>query len=101
MEPAAHAEDDGSVDEYSQIAYDVFDKFVRQRLAKEADNYQTLEDIDERLQEEAQNDLDLLYAKLKAEGNPLQVIKKRRPSVYDEYRQEREKKIAEHLSDIE
>jgi hypothetical protein len=29
------------------------------------------------------------------------VIKKRRPSVYDEYRQEKEKKINEYLTEIE
>lgn len=31
----------------------------------------------------------------------MQVIKKRRPSLYDEYRQEKEKKINELLSEIE
>jgi len=49
----------------------------------------------------AERELDALYNTLKQQNNPLQVIKRRRPSVYDEYRQEREKKIAEHLSDIE
>lgn len=50
------------------------------------EKYQTLEDIDDLAHETAEVELDAVYNTLKAQDNPLQVIKKRRPSVYDEYR---------------
>lgn len=93
---------DAIIDEYTEISYRVFNHFIRQNVPLDvASKYQTLDDIDEILDESAQKDVNRLYQKLKDEDNPLQVIKKRRPSVYDEYRQEKEKKIAEHLTDIE
>ena len=89
------------MEEYEQITYDVFDKFIRDKFPQAITQYQNLEDVDERVADAAEVELDALCNKLKSQDNQLQVIKKRRPSVYDEYRQNREKQIAEHLSDIE
>ena len=51
-----------------------------------AGKLQSLDDIDERVKDEADKAIDQLCAELKEQNNPLQVIKKRRPSLYDEYR---------------
>ena len=89
------------MEEYEQITYDVFDRFIRDNFPQAIAQYQNLEDVDERVADATEVELDALCNKLKSQDNQLQVIKKRRPSVYDEYRQNREKQIAEHLSDIE
>ena len=53
------------VDEYERLTYDVLDRFVKQTLKADAEKYHTLEDIDERAYEAAEQELDALCNTLK------------------------------------
>jgi hypothetical protein len=48
-------------DEYEQVTYDSFDKFIRQKFSNEMNKYQSLDDLDGATYEAAERDLDALY----------------------------------------
>ena len=42
-------EEDGALEEYERITYDVFDKFIRHNFAQQAQKYQSIDDIDDQM----------------------------------------------------
>ena len=54
-------ENDGVLEEYDQLTYDIFDKFIRHNFAQQTQKYQSIDDIDDQMYQKAENELDALF----------------------------------------